>query len=69
MSGGQHTMVLTGTDAQQREAWRCPTCGRMVMITWDEDFTREVIIRGDDQAQHVGGKGGMDMTAPTVQVT
>ena len=61
-----HEMALTETDSHGRELWECDECGRKMLLVW-EPFQRDIIIRGDDEAIHTGGKGGLSMTAtPTV---
>ena len=62
-----HAMTLTETDARGRELWECDECGRKALFTW-EPFSRDVLIRGDDEATHTGGKGGLTMGTPTIEV-
>ena len=62
-----HTMSLTETDDRGRELWECDQCGRKMLLAW-QPFSRDVLIRGDDQAMHTGGKGGLTMGTPTVEV-
>jgi hypothetical protein len=62
-----HAMTLTATDSRGRELWECDECGRKTLIGW-EPFCRDVLIRGDDQTTHQGGKGGLTMGTPTVEV-
>ena len=62
-----HAMTLTDTDDRGRELWECGWCARKTLIAWTP-FSRDVLIRGDDQATHAGGKGGLTMGPPTVEV-
>lgn len=62
-----HAMTLTESDDRGRELWECNECARKTLIAWTP-FSKDVLIRGDDQATHAGGKGGLTMGPPTVEV-
>jgi DNA-directed RNA polymerase subunit RPC12/RpoP len=53
----QHTMMRTGSTESGAEEWRCPHCGRRLLLQW-RPFGRVVLDPGDERVQHVGAKGG-----------
>ena len=63
-----HAMTLTETDDRGRELWECDECGRKTLFGW-QPFSKDVLIRGDEGVTHTGGKGGLTMGTPTVEVT
>jgi DNA-directed RNA polymerase subunit RPC12/RpoP len=64
-TGTQHTMMRTGSTKSGAEEWRCPHCGRRLVLQW-RPFQRVVLDPGDERVQHIGAKGGVD--AGTVDV-
>jgi hypothetical protein len=61
-----HEMVLNGRAESGAEEWVCPDCGRRVLMRWPPDYERLILEHGDDQAVHVGAKGGVRMTGVEV---
>lgn len=59
-------MVLNGRAESGQEEWVCPDCGRRVLLRWPPDYERLILEYGDDNAVHVGAKGGVRMTGPDV---
>ena len=57
-----HEMILNGHAESGEEEWVCPDCGRRVLLRWPPDFERLILEYGDDEAVHVGAKGGVRMT-------
>jgi hypothetical protein len=35
-------------------------------MTWPPQYSKKVLVYGDEYAIHLGGKGGLRMDAPTV---
>ena len=62
----QHEMVLGGTQPSGADEWFCPTCGRRVIMRPAPNYERVVLVRGDEYAIHVGGKGGVRVGHLTV---
>lgn len=54
-----HEMILNGRAESGAEEWLCPTCGRRMLLRWPPDYEKLVLEHGDDNAIHVGGKGGV----------
>jgi hypothetical protein len=52
-----HQMVHEGTDATGKEEWRCPVCGRHLIVRWLPNYERLVLAEGDANASHVSSKG------------
>jgi hypothetical protein len=52
-------MILNGRAESGAEEWLCPTCGRRMLLRWPPDYEKLVLEHGDDNAIHVGGKGGV----------
>jgi hypothetical protein len=50
-------MVRICSDTAGVEEWRCPTCGRRVLVRWPPDYSRTVLDEGDPDAAHTGGSG------------
>jgi hypothetical protein len=62
---------MTRTRALERgvEEWSCTQCSRRLLFRWPPRFEKVVLDRGDERVTHVGGAGGMQMTAATVKRT
>ena len=56
-------MVLSGHTESGAEEWHCPQCGRRMLLRWPPNFEKIILERGDEAVTHVGGKGGLRMTA------
>jgi hypothetical protein len=41
------------------EEWSCTVCSRRLLMRRPPQFERIVLERGDEQAAHVGGTGGL----------
>ena len=54
-------MILNGSTESGAEEWVCPDCGRRVLLRWPPDFERLILEHGDETANHVGRKGGLQM--------
>ena len=61
MNEQQHEMVLEKTHRSGAEEWYCPTCGRVLLVSWEPRFMKTVLRIGDETAIHSGGKGGLQM--------
>ena len=48
-----HAMTYVGIDADLAELWRCPTCGRVLLLDVARRW-RDVRVEGDGQAAHTG---------------
>jgi hypothetical protein len=64
----QHTMMRTGSTESGAEEWRCPHCDRRLLLQW-RPFEKLVLDPGDEQVQHVGAKGGVDVGAVDVRLS
>lgn len=62
-----HEMELIGTDETGTDEWYCRICGRHFKMRWPPEYTRVVLAAGDEEAIHVGGKGGLQMGEPHVE--
>ncbi len=62
-----HEMQLAKTYPTGAEEWACPTCGRRFVMQWPPSYRKIVLERGDEQAMHNGGKGGVSISV--VQTT
>jgi len=38
------------------EEWLCPTCGRHLLVNWNPNFKRTILIAGDIDVTHSGFK-------------
>jgi hypothetical protein len=56
----QHEMILEKTHPSGEEEWKCPTCGRRMIISW-QPWKKDITEQGDLYAAHSGGKGGLRM--------
>jgi hypothetical protein len=48
------------------EEWSCTECSRRLLFRWPPAFEKVVLDRGDEWAAHVGGGGGLHVTAANV---
>ena len=62
----QHTMMRTGLTPSGAEEWRCPHCGRCLLVQW-RPFEKVVLDPGDARVQHVGTKGVVSAAAADVR--
>jgi len=67
MNNEQHEMVLEITHPSGAEGWYCPTCGRRILRRVPPSNSRVVVEPGDENAYHLGSKGGLRIAS--VQVT
>jgi len=63
----QHEMILEVTHASGMQGWRCPDCGRRILLLVPPDNDVVVIDPGDQYASHFGGTGGLRMGAVQVR--
>lgn len=61
-----HEMTMTQVDGVGRELWQCSECDRKIIITWPPNYSKNVVVQGDEFATHVGSKGGIKMGGVTV---
>jgi hypothetical protein len=54
---GAHEMVVIRSTETGAEEWRCPSCGRHLLLRWPPHHERTVLHPGDDRVVHVGGRG------------
>ncbi len=59
----RHQMVLEKTFETGAEEWYCPTCGRRFIMNWPPNYKRNILEPGDENAVHIGGKGGVSMNS------
>lgn len=64
---GTHEMVLTGTVESGAEEWSCLSCERRMLLRWPPHYEKLVLELGDENATHVGGKGGVRLGAVDVE--
>ncbi len=62
-----HLMRLETTHPDGSEEWVCEQCGRRMLVTWAPEFQRRVLVPGDEQAVHTGGKGGLEPAPPQAE--
>lgn len=58
-----HEMTRARTLTDGAEEWRCAQCGRRLLLRRPPRFEKVVLDRGDEWAAHVGGAGGVRVTA------
>lgn len=56
-------MVHTATVDSGAEEWSCTRCSRRLLFRWPPSYQKVVLDRGDEQATHTGGKGGLRASA------
>lgn len=59
----QHEMQLKTTHPSGAEEWYCPACGRRFLLQWPPEYKKIVLVEGDIDAAHIGGKGGVHVSA------
>ena len=55
----KHVMILSGRAESGTEEWACPDCGRRLLLRWQPEPERLVLVQGDLSAVHTGGTGGV----------
>lgn len=58
----QHVMHLHAVHPSGEEEWLCPTCGRLILMNWPPAYKKTVLVVGDDEAIHMGGKSPAGLT-------
>lgn len=58
-----HQMQLRRTHASGAEEWRCTECERHFVVQWPPHYKKIVLVAGDADAIHTGGKGGLMLSA------
>jgi hypothetical protein len=66
MAEQPHEMQLVQMHSSGAEEWYCPTCGRRFLMHWPPSYKKIVLEPGDEYAAHVGGKGGVHLSAAAV---
>jgi len=61
-----HEMILEQVHETGVEEWYCPTCGRRFLMQWPPNYKKIVLQPGDEQAEHTGGKGGLNVRNPQI---
>lgn len=68
----QHVMELGRSNEFGDEEWVCPECGRRMLFQF-QPLTQKrsllIIEAGNENAYHVGSKGGLRIEKPAVQET
>jgi hypothetical protein len=62
----RHEMQLETTHPSGAEEWFCTICGRRFLMQWPPEYKKIVLERGDENALHSGGKGGLRMGRPQI---
>lgn len=57
----RHVMDLVKTLPNGVEEWLCPTCGRCFQLNWPPNYKRVILVKGNENAIHSGGKNGVRM--------
>lgn len=65
----QHEMILEKTHSSGTEEWYCPECGRRMLLNWNPNYQKIVLVPGNEFAFHSGGKGGVKMQASRLDST
>lgn len=63
-----HEMRLETTHSTGTEEWVCPICGRRFLMRWPPNYEKIILEAGDEYATHSGGKGGLRMQPPQVNL-
>ena len=61
----EHTMNLVASYPTGAEMWVCAECLYRFVIVW-HPYKKIVLMDGDMEAMHSGGKGGIVMSKPTI---
>jgi len=64
-----HEMFLEQVHESGVEEWYCPTCGRRFLMQWPPNYKKIVLEPGNVQAEHTGGKGGLNVGSPQIDQT
>jgi hypothetical protein len=59
MNEQQHEMILEMTHASGMQGWRCPTCGRRILLFVPPANEMVVVEPGDQYVSHSGSTGGL----------
>lgn len=59
-----HIMIVEKTHSSGADEWFCPTCGRRLILQWPPNYKKIVLVEGNENATHSGGKGGLSIGAP-----
>ena len=62
-----HEMVVVNSGETGSEEWNCPSCGRRLLLRWPPRFERVVLLPGDDQVMHVGGRRSGEVPDPELR--
>lgn len=57
----RHEMKLEATYPTGAEEWYCPSCGRRFLMQWPPHDKRIMMERGNENAIHSAGKGGLQI--------
>ena len=57
-----HQMTLTSSTSTA-DVFECPICGRRLIIQRPPDYKKVVLVEGDPNEQHSGGRGGIRIVA------
>ena len=52
-----HIIMITRTFPSGAQEWYCPTCGRRFIVQWTPEYSRVVLVPGDECSIHNTGKG------------
>ena len=61
----EHTMRLNRTYPTGVDEWVCDECERRIVMRYNP-HKKLVLVEGDEGAAHIGGKGGVVMSQPTI---
>jgi len=61
-----HKMELVYSHPSGVDEMYCPICGRRILIQWPPNYKKIVLENGDEYAIHSGGKGGLEIGAPSI---
>jgi hypothetical protein len=67
MNEEHHEMILEMTHPSGMQGWRCPTCGRRMLLFVPPDNDMIVIEEGDQYASHSGSTGDLRIGAVRVK--
>jgi hypothetical protein len=59
-------MQLENVAPSGEQEWYCPTCQRRFLLQLTPDFKKTVLERGDEEASHSGGTGGLQIGGVTL---
>jgi len=55
-------MILDNSAESGAEMWICLSSDRRMLLRWPPDYEKLVLVRGEDTAIYVGGKGGLQVS-------